>query len=331
MGMLLNDSRLPKEVGNGMNEPLISVIIPVYNIEKYIYRCIESVVQQDYQNLEIILVDDGSTDTSGAICDQWAERDVRIHVIHQENGGLSFARNQGTKASKGEYLTYVDGDDDISADYVSMLWELTDQGRITVTQCEYGEYVGTELKLHGDQQTQGQSSAREFLLSAHFLVMASGKLIRRAHMIQYQFPVGKIHEDLAIMPRVVYEAGEVAYTCKSMYFYHERPDSINTQSHYYLKHLDMLDFLTANINYFDQRRERELTAKAAREYLYGLLDQYAKVRINYPQERQIIRMLHRKIQMQVVRCLPDQNIHKKTKVLLFFSWINPMIWHRCTN
>ena len=93
------------------DSPLISVIIPVYNVEKYLHRCLDSVIEQTYKNLEVILIDDGSTDHSGEICDDYAAKDVRIHVIHQENQGVSAARNKGLDNVKGEYITFVDSDD----------------------------------------------------------------------------------------------------------------------------------------------------------------------------------------------------------------------------
>lgn len=103
-----------------MNE-LISVIVPVYMVEKYLDRCVKSIVNQTYRNLDIILVDDGSPDYSGKMCDLWAEKDERIHVIHQKNGGLSAARNVGIKASKGKYLLFVDSDDYIADNMIKLL------------------------------------------------------------------------------------------------------------------------------------------------------------------------------------------------------------------
>ena len=105
-----------------MRTPLISVIIPVYNVEKYLRRCLDSVIAQTYQNLEIICVDDGSIDDSGKICDQYAVRDARIKVIHQENQGLSAARNRGLDAAEGEYIAFVDSDDYILEDMYKRCW-----------------------------------------------------------------------------------------------------------------------------------------------------------------------------------------------------------------
>ena len=131
-----------------MNEQLISVIVAVYNVEKYLDKCVESIVNQTYHELEIILVDDGSKDNSGKICDEWAEKDSRIHVIHKQNGGLSDARNYGLKASNGEWICFVDGDDYISLNMYEKLYKNRLKQGITV--CGY--YVvknGKEIPVPG--------------------------------------------------------------------------------------------------------------------------------------------------------------------------------------
>ena len=108
-----------------LNElPCVSVVIPVYNVEKYLIRCLESVILQTYRNLEIVLVDDGSTDNSGKICDEYAERDSRIKVIHKENGGLSDARNVGIKSASADYIVFIDSDDYVKNVYVQSLVEI---------------------------------------------------------------------------------------------------------------------------------------------------------------------------------------------------------------
>ena len=117
--------------------PLISVIIPVYNVEKYLNRCVQSVCNQTYHNLEIILVDDGSTDNSGKLCDEWAVKDLRIKVIHKDNGGLSSARNIGLDNAKGEYIGYVDSDDWIDMEMYSYLWTILKSYQVDVAFCDF--------------------------------------------------------------------------------------------------------------------------------------------------------------------------------------------------
>lgn len=115
---------------------LVSVIVPVYNVEKYLERCINSIIQQSYNNLEIILIDDGSTDASGKICDEYKEKDDRIIVIHKENGGLSDARNAGIKIFTGEYVTFIDSDDYVSKNMVSNMLDILEKSSCRIVQVE---------------------------------------------------------------------------------------------------------------------------------------------------------------------------------------------------
>ena len=174
-----------------MRTPLISVIIPVYNVEKYLHRCLDSVIAQTYQNLEIICVDDGSIDESGRICDQYAVRDARIKVIHQENQGLSAARNRGLDAAEGEYIAFVDSDDYILEDmYKKMLDKLLNYNvDLCVCQWQYEFSDGRQVvkKKNIDPTIYGRKASLEF---ARFLyrgnyengvvVAAWNKLYRRA-------------------------------------------------------------------------------------------------------------------------------------------------------
>ena len=117
------------------NDILVSVILPVYNVEKYLIKCLDSVIRQTYQKLEIILVDDGSTDSSGKICDEYANKDGRIKVFHKKNGGLSDARNYGIERSTGEYLAFIDSDDYVDDDYIEFLMNLTESGKYKISLC----------------------------------------------------------------------------------------------------------------------------------------------------------------------------------------------------
>lgn len=119
------------------DSPLISVIIPVYNVEKYLHRCLDSVIEQTYKNLEVILIDDGSTDHSGEICDDYAAKDVRIHVIHQENQGVSAARNKGLDTAKGEYIAFVDSDDYILPEMYAKMLECIIENNVDFCVCQW--------------------------------------------------------------------------------------------------------------------------------------------------------------------------------------------------
>lgn len=222
-----------------MRAPLISVIIPVYNVEKYLRRCLDSVIAQTYQNLEIICVDDGSIDDSEKICDQYAVRDARIKVIHQENQGLSAARNRGLDAAEGEYIAFVDSDDYIlEGMYKKMLDKLLDYSvDLCVCQWQYEFSDGRQVvkKKNIDPTIYGCKTSLEF---ARFLyrgnyengvvVAAWNKLYRRALLDKIRFE-GRIHEDEAFCGRIMAKNISVYVMEEQFYVYAQNGDSLTNK------------------------------------------------------------------------------------------------------
>lgn len=215
------------------------MIIPVYNVEKYLHRCLDSVIAQTYQNLEIICVDDGSIDESGRICDQYAVRDARIKVIHQENQGLSAARNRGLDAAEGEYIAFVDSDDYILEDmYKKMLDKLLNYNvDLCVCQWQYEFSDGRQVvkKKNIDPTIYGRKASLEF---ARFLyrgnyengvvVAAWNKLYRRALLDKIRFE-GRIHEDDAFNGRIMAKNISVYVMEEQFYVYAQNGDSLTNK------------------------------------------------------------------------------------------------------
>lgn len=222
-----------------MRTPLISVIIPVYNVEKYLHRCLDSVIAQTYQNLEIICVDDGSIDDSGKICDQYAVRDARIKVIHQENQGLSAARNRGLDAAEGEYIAFVDSDDYILEDmYKKMLDKLLNYNvDLCVCQWQYEFSDGRQVvkRKNIDPTIYGRKASLEF---ARFLYMGNyengvvvaawNKLYRRVLLDKIRFE-GRIHEDEAFCGRIMAKNISVYVMEEQFYVYAQNGDSLTNK------------------------------------------------------------------------------------------------------
>lgn len=222
-----------------MRTPLISVIIPVYNVEKYLRRCLDSVVAQTYRNLEIICVDDGSVDESGRICDQYAARDARIKVIHQENQGISAVRNRGLDAAEGEYIAFVDSDDYILEDmYKKMLDKLLDYNvDLCVCQWQYEFSDGRQVvkKQNIDPTIYGCKTSLKF---THFLykgnyesvvvVAVWNKLYRRALLDTIRFE-GRIHEDEAFCGRIMAKSISVYVMEEQFYVYAQNGDSLTNK------------------------------------------------------------------------------------------------------
>ena len=253
----------------------ISVIIAVYNVGAYIADCIESVLAQSYPNFEILLVDDGSSDEGGAICDAYQEKDARIHVIHQKNAGLSAARNAGTKEATGAYLCYVDGDDMIHPDYLISLYENLKDGKADVSVVSYGIFrESEEVKKKGvsrwSRRTVSGKRAAWEVMRKHKpnMITAWGKLYDSSLKEALMYPRGRVHEDEFTTYKVFYHANRVVISRAKLYGLRDRAGSIT--SGYNLKRLDKLDALKESITWFAERGEDELSGYAKIRYIQNL-------------------------------------------------------------
>lgn len=217
-----------------MKNALISVIIPVYNMEKYLYRCMESIINQTYVNLEIILVDDGSTDLSSKMCDEYVLRDNRIKVLHQKNGGLSNARNAGLEVATGKYITFLDSDDYVNVEYVDYLYQLIEQYDSDISICGMKRFE-EECQEEDDEsenliKVYGNIEALEILCYQKGIANSAwGKLYKKDLFKEIRYPEGMLYEDLAVIYKLLYKADKVVQGNKKYYYYMQRRDSIMHQ------------------------------------------------------------------------------------------------------
>lgn len=234
---------------------LISVIVPVYNVEAYLDKCILSVVQQSYADLEIILVDDGATDSSGEICDDWAERDSRIKVIHKENGGLSDARNAGIEIASGCWFSFIDSDDYITPDAIEQLHTAAAANGCQMAVCNI-------IRIFDDGETQPfyQPTAKLTVLqgAARFDTLCQpsvcNKLFRRELFNGVRFPKGKYYEDTFVYHILAHRADKIALTGHDGYFYLSRWDSILGQSTYTDRYFDMVEAVHHRVSYLLEKQ-----------------------------------------------------------------------------
>ena len=240
-----------------MEAPLISVIVPVYNVEAYLDRCVQSIADQTYRNLEIILVDDGSPDNCGAMCDAWAEKDSRIRVIHKENGGLSDARNAGMAAASGEYLGFVDSDDYIAPEMYQLLYTHICENACDISACgvELVYEDGTEPRMltGPGSRVLNRSGAMEAMIRESWLKQPVWyKLYRADRVRDLLFPVGKYHEDVFWSWQAVAAADRVAVFDTPCYFYVQRSGSIMGEG-YSLKRLDAVEAKLQRQTWLEER------------------------------------------------------------------------------
>ena len=252
---------------------MISIIIPVYNVEKYLERCVESVFAQTYSAYELILVDDGSTDGSGKICDRLAKRDDRVRVIHKENGGLSSARNTGLKMSRGEYITFIDSDDVVHPCYLECLLKAGKHADISMGKLERfsGETVSfadidqnEEPDLITGQETLGCFFEQKAEVANY--VSACCKLYKRELFDGIVFPEGRLFEDEFTTYRLYYKADKVAVSQNILYYYYVNDTGI-TRNLTLLKRCDEYDAQWERIYFFYDHQLTDLWKLALREYL----------------------------------------------------------------
>lgn len=237
---------------------LISVIVPVYKDEQYIHRCVNSILAQTYSDFELILVDDGSPDSCGIICDEYAVRDDRIHVIHQENGGLSAARNAGIDwvfaNSNSQWLTFVDSDDWIHPEMFSTLIEAAEVNKVNVSVCNYAITWGEPPAVQAKAYEISLCTPEVLFTSRHVnAVVAWGKLYARDVFAQIRYPVGKIHEDEFTTYKIIFAEMQIAFVDVNMYFYFQNASGI-THSDWSPKRMDAIKALEEQIQFFATNR-----------------------------------------------------------------------------
>lgn len=251
-------------------QPRISIIVPIYKVEPYLRRCVDSILHQTYQNLEVILVDDGSPDNCGAICDEYAAKDPRVRVIHKENGGLSDARNAGMAIMTGAYISFVDSDDALPADALEYMLRLAvkEQADLVI-----GENIRFEEELPDvkDEVATVSVRNREETMEDFFRngCAAWGRLYRREIHEGILFPVGEINEDEAIVLKILDNCEKVVNTSAVVYEYRCRPESITTAS-FSEKKLDWAKHCRDNLA-FVRERYPELEQLAVARYRASIL------------------------------------------------------------
>jgi glycosyltransferase involved in cell wall biosynthesis len=240
-----------------MANALISIIIPVYNVEKYLSRCLDSLINQSYTDLEIILVDDGAKDKSPQICNDYALKDERVHAYHKPNGGLSDARNYGIQYATGKYIAFIDSDDYVHPDYLQTLYNNAINYSADISICNFEKVIeGKEHESDSKGQVQcfNQEECMQQVLGGELelpFTTAWGKLFKREIFAILRFPKGKIHEDIFIAHLWFEKATKAVYTSAGLYYYIFREDSITSKERANtFTNCDSLDASKERLNFF---------------------------------------------------------------------------------
>ncbi len=259
--------------------PAISVIVPVYKVEPYLRRCVDSILQQTFPDYELILVDDGSPDSCGQICEEYARLYPHIYVLHQENGGLSAARNTGIDyafaGSDSQWLAFIDSDDWVAPDYLEQLYRAVTETGCKISACGFFRTSGEDFPV-GKKESARIFSGEDYYCSHEIhggvTMVAWNKLYCKSLFASLRYPRGKLHEDEFTTYLAVYQAGRVAVLEDMLYAYYQNPAGIML-SKWSPRRLHILEAVEQQIVFAEENHHKKLLMKAAQHYVYGTYEQ----------------------------------------------------------
>lgn len=304
----------------------LSIIMPVYNVKNYIRKCIESVLEQKFIDYELILVDDGSNDGSGVICDEYSKKDKRIIVIHQKNKGLSGARNSGINIAKGEFIGFIDSDDWIHKNMYYDLVNIAIKEKSDIVQCGYIKTENEEennILINNYINNYSNIEALYNLYNNNYpiTVVCWNKIYKKELFKDIQFPVGKIHEDEFTTHKLLYKAKKVTFIESQYYYYRQRSGSIMSEK-FSPKSLDKLEALREKIS-FMENINTDLYLKAVKQYLNFLRKIYFISQKELPDNKKLAVKLKKESRTfaSIYLFKMDEKFSKKISLALFC--INP--------
>ena len=302
----------------------VSIIVPVYNVKNYLRRCADSIKGQTYKEWELILVDDGSTDGSGKLCNEIEKESERIKVVHQQNGGLSCARNSGIRVATGDYLMFIDSDDFIDRQYVEKHIVIAEQENADLVISDLiAFYEGNPLTINSGSvdsitHLSRKEALKEGLLQRKMDVSACAKLYKRELFEQIRFPEGELYEDFAIFYQIVFVCNNIIYMDYRGYYYLQRDGSI-MHSGMSVERMKLIEN-SKKILMFCSKMDRDIYEAALYRYVVNHY-QILKISINEQKYDRLSRELRKNIMGYFVVILMSPLVAKRTKLATFILWV----------
>lgn len=254
---------------------MVSVIVPVYKVESYLDRCVQSILCQSFSDFELILVDDGSPDNCGKICDEYARKDSRIKVIHKKNGGLSEARNYGIDSATGEWLFFLDSDDWIHPQTIEKLYEAAVENNVSVSMCGYSETNGESPAVDVSEKAEMWLPKELYLKHRITSTIACAKLYKKECFKNIRYPIGKLHEDEFVTYRVLFEQEKIAFIDQPYYAYFINCEGI-MNGKWKPQRLVIFEAFEQQISFFKEKNDDELILFNEKRYLWYLVNEHKK-------------------------------------------------------
>lgn len=310
-----------------IKDPLLSVIVPVYNVEDYLSKCIDSLIVQTLKDIEIILVNDGSIDKSGDICDKYRLKDNRIKVIHKENGGLSDARNVGIDIARGKYISFIDSDDWIEPKMFEILYSLAIKNEADIVQGDYIKVYDENVIVNNISERITKYNSEQILNELYGpnyikTVIVWNKIYKRELFNEIRFPKGKLCEDEFTTYKILHNANLIIDTNIPMYYYRQREGSI-MNSNFNIRRLDGLEALKERKEYFIRNKLTELSCKAEAQLCRTMKDFYIKIHSsNIKDKSYLLKILNREVRENYFKFIKNKEISIKEKLTLTLAILN---------
>lgn len=319
-----------------MEKEKISVIVPVYNVEKYLKKCISSLINQTYHNLEIILVDDGSSDNSGTICDDFSFMDDRVQVIHKENGGLSDARNAGIECAGGAYILFVDSDDFIHPQMVEILYRNLKEKEADISVCCFQEIYEDERKIDFEEIAEENIEVYEDMAVMEQLVyknlitvVAWNKLYKCDLWKDLRYPRGYIHEDEFVIHELLHMARKTVYTDAKLYYYLQRADSITGKIK--LKNIqDVMEAYEHRLRFLKKYQYEFMLCETKKDFLFLCIKYYNKLKKSREARQMQLAIRKRFAEIFAEICIRDSLDTETRKLYTVFDKSPRMYYVYCT-
>lgn len=304
-----------------MKDELISVIVPIYNVENYLGKCLDSIINQSYKNLEIILIDDGSTDNSGKICDQYRKKDNRIIVVHNCNEGLSCARNKGLDIVKGSLISFIDSDDYLEPEMFLELKNNMDKYESDISMCNF-YYEKNEKRSIKNNSYNGDfvvSDKDKFIkIYEEFnsvSVYAWNKLYKKWIFDNIRFPEGKIYEYSKIICEILDKANRISYTSKPLYNYVYRKSSIGNS--FNINHFDKIESNNKKIEFFSKKGYSDLALKEKKSKIDNLMMNLSKMKRYKINNKEVFNKYYKEL-LDTNKDVKWKDANKKVKLFKIF-------------
>lgn len=311
-----------------MREPLVTIVIPVYNVENYLEKCVMSVLTQTYKNLEIFLVDDGSTDNSGSMCDELGKIDDRINVIHKKNGGLSDARNVAIDIMTGEYITFVDSDDWIAEDYIEYLLNLMIMYKADISMVQFKKiYSDTDVINISKEKIEvlsREDAIENYLYQRKFTASAHCKMYKKNLFQSIRYPKGMYYEDMAIICQLIDQTVRVVVSNQQKYYYLQRETSIMGE-HFNEKKMHRIIIAQEIQEYIFQKHPNLLGAANFRVFL-AAIQTFREIPFHVLYE-EYINVAWNEICKYRIEVLKNSKVKKVIKIMAFSSFFGKKVYY----